>query len=120
MPIDPNDVIFTVDQAAEYARVTPATIRRWFDEGLKHFPTVSKVGKTGPRRDIIRRSMLLAFIEAREVSGVARANTGEESAEPSRVRPVRTTPDPRGVMTKKAKSLSHKGNIRGSSDVEVA
>jgi hypothetical protein len=63
--------VFTVAEAAEFARVTPAVIRRWFDEGLRHFPTVKAVASRGPRQEIVRLSSLLAFIESREVGGVA-------------------------------------------------
>jgi hypothetical protein len=70
MTIRMDDEIFNVDEAAEFARVSPSVIRRWFDEGLYHVPTVSKVGRTGPRMEIVRKSTLLAFIEAREVGAL--------------------------------------------------
>lgn len=102
MAIHIDDVIFNVEEAAEFARVTPTCIRRWFDEGLKHFPTVSKVARTGPRREIIRKSVLLEFIEAREVGVLA---SSLEPAKEKQPRVVRSTFDPNGLMTKKPRSV---------------
>ena len=99
LTIDLADEIFTVDEAAEFAKVPASVIRRWFDEGLKHVPTVTKVSRTGPRREIIRKSALLSFIESRELG--ARVVQPEADGKPTRkpVAPVQY--DPRGLMTKK-------------------
>ena len=106
LAIDLSDQIFTVDEAAEFAKVTPAVIRRWFDLGLKHLPTVSKVGRTGPRKEILRKSVLLAFIEAHEQGALA-VLVSPTSASPRSV-VVATSPDPRGIMTPRGR----RGRVR--------
>jgi hypothetical protein len=99
LAIDLSDVIFTVEEASEFARVTPAVIRRWFDEGLKHLPTVTKVGKTGPRREIIRKSALLTFIESRELGALVGSTNRPPERSRNTLAPIQA--DPRGLMTKK-------------------
>ena len=101
MAIDLSDVNFTVEDAAEFARVTPSVIRRWFDEGLKHLPTVAKVGRTGPRREILRKSELLKFIESRELGALAVLTSAVEEPRKKSLLPVQA--DPLGLMTKKVR-----------------
>jgi hypothetical protein len=75
--------VFTVEEAAAFARVTPGKIDQWTETGLKHWRTGSPAGASGPAHVIILRKHLLEWIE----SHARAASTGIMPEKPKRGRP---------------------------------
>lgn len=86
--------VFNRAEAAEFARVSAATIDRWLADGLVHLRTGGKVGGPGPSGVIVLREHLIGYIRER-----ARAVAREEPKARARRKPRRLadeTPRPDG------------------------
>lgn len=87
MPELLGEEIFTVEEAAAFAKVGEEKIREWFDLGLRHMRAATNEKKTGPRMWRVRKSALLEFFEANEVGGLAHRH--EPEVQPTSKKSVR-------------------------------
>jgi hypothetical protein len=60
--------VFTVREAAAYARVSPKKIKKWINDGLKHMRTAAPEDTPGPSGIIMLREFVYEWIEAHSTS----------------------------------------------------